>query len=194
MAAPDGVLWEYEEHTHAKHRLLVGYLHAWLPIMAQRNRRLNLIDGFAGPGRYTGGEPGSPLLMLDAYLNHKGRAGMGALDVYFDFIELDHDRVAHLREELAGVEVPANVHIEVIEGSFDKVMGEMLDGIPRGQGLVPTFAFLDPFGYTGYGLRLSSRILEIQEVRGADLRPPALHCSVYRRPCHRTGAQQPLRR
>lgn len=163
MAGRDDVLWDYEEHTHAKHRLLVGYLHAWFPIMARQNRRLNLIDGFAGPGRYTGGEPGSPLLMLDAYLSHRARANMEPLELFYDFIELDARRVAYLRGELAAVDVPPNVHVEVTRGSFDKVLGEMLDAIPLGSGLVPTFAFLDPFGYTGHGLRLSSRILGFQK-------------------------------
>jgi hypothetical protein len=33
--------------------------------------RLLLVDGFAGPGRYATGEPGSPLIMLDALLSHQ---------------------------------------------------------------------------------------------------------------------------
>ncbi len=130
MAAPDDVLWDYEEHTHAKHRFLVRYLHAWLPIMAGRNSRLDLIDGFAGPGRYKGGEPGSPLLMIDAYLSHTGRKAMDPLELHYDFIEVDPRRVAHLRTEIAALTLPANVHVGVTQGSFDAVMGSMLDREP----------------------------------------------------------------
>ena len=36
--------------------------------MADREQSLNVIDGFAGPGRYRGGEEGSPLLMIDAFV------------------------------------------------------------------------------------------------------------------------------
>lgn len=165
MSKPTDTLWEYEPHTGAKHQLLVGYLHAWYPIMASTSSGINVIDGFAGPGRYTGGEPGSPLLMIDAFVNHKKRSpAMDKVQVHFDFIEERHDRVEHLRQELAGLTLPANVHIDGIhEGSFDKVMGGILDAMPATQGLAPTFAFIDPFGYTGHGLQLSSRILRSQK-------------------------------
>lgn len=49
MTKPTDTLWNYEEHTEAKHRLLVRYLQAWYPIMAD-NGVLNVIDGFAGRG------------------------------------------------------------------------------------------------------------------------------------------------
>jgi three-Cys-motif partner protein len=165
MSKPTDTLWEYEEHTQAKHRLLVGYLHAWYPIMASNSRTLNVIDGFAGPGRYTGGEPGSPLLMIEAFADHKNRTpAMERAEIHFDFIEERHDRVEFLRNELSRVTLPPNVHIDgVHEGSFDKVMGDILDGIPSTSGLAPTFAFIDPFGYTGHGLQLSSRILQFSK-------------------------------
>ena len=165
MSKPTDTFWEYEEHTQAKHRLLVGYLHAWFPIMASNSQTLNVIDGFAGPGRYTGGEPGSPLLMIDAFVNHKRQtAAMERAEIHFDFIEERHDRVEYLRNELAQLSLPPNVHIDgVHEGSFDKVMRGILNGIPATSGLAPTFAFIDPFGYTGHGLQLSSRILQFSK-------------------------------
>ena len=50
MAKPVETVWSIEEHTKAKHRILRGYLDAWLPIMSAHNGRLAYIDGFAGPG------------------------------------------------------------------------------------------------------------------------------------------------
>jgi hypothetical protein len=70
MTKPSDTLWKLEPHTAAKHRILRSYLNAWLPILSKYNSRLVLIDGFAGPGEYEGGEPGSPLIMLDAFLSH----------------------------------------------------------------------------------------------------------------------------
>ncbi len=74
------VLWNLDDHTRAKHRVLRAYLDAWIPIMAQQALkvraqtlgapRLLLVDGFAGPGRYATGEPGSPLIMLNALRDH----------------------------------------------------------------------------------------------------------------------------
>jgi three-Cys-motif partner protein len=164
VSKPDDVLWDCEQHTQAKHRLLVGYLQAWYPIMADRERSLNVIDGFAGPGRYKGGEEGSPLLMIDAFVNHTRRTpAMERAKVQFDFIELDNRRVEHLRHELAALSLPSNVTYDVHEGFFEKIMAGILDGIPPTAGLAPTFAFIDPFGYTGHGLQLSSRILQFKK-------------------------------
>lgn len=165
MAKPSETLWDYEEHTQAKHKLLVGYLHAWFPIMASATRAINVIDGFAGPGRYGTGEPGSPLLMIDAFVNHGKRSpAMDEVQVYYDFIEERRDRAEYLRDELSRLTLPPNVHVEPVhEGSFDTVMGSILDAIPATNHLAPTFAFIDPFGYTGHGLELSSRIMQFKK-------------------------------
>ncbi len=64
------VVWEIDPHTRAKHRILERYLQAWLPIMSSRNERLVIVDGFAGPGIYKGGEPGSPIIELKAFPGH----------------------------------------------------------------------------------------------------------------------------
>jgi three-Cys-motif partner protein len=161
MAAPTEVLWDGDEHTFAKHALLRSYLAAWLPIMSRFNNRLILIDGFAGPGRYLGGEIGSPLIMLDAYLAHAHRAlpHLAAVSLVYVFIEEDHERSEHLRGELAAYTLPPNVQVLLVEGSFDTEMQRLLGDMPPGFRLAPTFAFIDPFGYTDHGLHLSSRIL-----------------------------------
>jgi hypothetical protein len=38
--------------------------------MSKTNPRIIIVDAFAGPGRYLGGEEGSPLILLNAYLKH----------------------------------------------------------------------------------------------------------------------------
>ena len=61
-----------EEHTRAKHELLKKYLEAWFPILAIQGHqeRVIFLDGFAGPGIYDGGEPGSPVIALETLINH----------------------------------------------------------------------------------------------------------------------------
>jgi three-Cys-motif partner protein len=156
---PKETIWAADEHTFAKHRLLRLYLDAWLPIMASRDRKLVLIDGFAGPGRYKGGQPGSPLVMLDAYVGHaqRGLPHMSRVQLMYVFIDQDKRRFAHLRQELAEITLPTNVTVVPVEGSFDVEITKLLDGLPGA--LAPTFAFVDPFGYTDADLELSSRIL-----------------------------------
>src|SRR5439155_11354350 len=68
------------------------------------------------------------------------------------------------KNELSKLTLPPNIHVAPVhEGSFDAVMGAILDDIPPTSGLAPTFAFIDPFGYTGHGIRLSSRILQFKK-------------------------------
>lgn len=59
------VTWEVGPQTVGKHRLLSSYLQRWLPILGHWNDDLLIFDGFAGPGEYTGGQPGSPRIILD---------------------------------------------------------------------------------------------------------------------------------
>ena len=67
-------------HTAAKHLLLKRYLDRWFPILGKYNQRINYIDGFAGPGEYEGGEPGSPLLAIEAAKYHVERGTLYFVD------------------------------------------------------------------------------------------------------------------
>jgi three-Cys-motif partner protein len=65
--------------TEKKHKILKSYLDAWYPILSW-NRRLIVVDGFAGRGCYTargtiagndvGNIEGSPLILLKSLINH----------------------------------------------------------------------------------------------------------------------------
>lgn len=165
----DSVLWPLDPHTAAKHRVLRAYLDAWLPIMgrqAQRvgddNPRLLLVDGFAGPGRYARGEPGSPLIMLDALLSHKDFEEWTGVQFIFLFIEHDGGRVDHLRGEIDTLgELPDNVSVDVQPGEFEGVFSAVIDPIvEKGTHLIPTFAFIDPFGYSSASMSITGRLLD----------------------------------
>ena len=159
MAKRIETIWKIEPHTQAKHALLIGYFNAWLPIMARRNPRLLIVDGFAGPGRYAGGEPGSPLLLLNAFVAHRDRANWSDTEFVFAFIEQDQRRFENLERELAAIELPPNVSLIRRHGDFDTEMTDLLAGIPAGHRLAPSFVFIDPFGWTGHRLELSGTIL-----------------------------------
>ncbi|MHA1469795.1 MAG: three-Cys-motif partner protein TcmP, partial [Candidatus Asgardarchaeia archaeon] len=59
-----------EPHTQAKHEILKRYLQAWYPILSKFNGRILYIDGFAGPGEYSNGELGSPIIAINEAKNH----------------------------------------------------------------------------------------------------------------------------
>jgi hypothetical protein len=146
MPAPRTVQWDLDAHTAAKHRILGAYLSAWLPIMATHNPKLLLIDGFAGPGRYTGGEEGSPLVMVRSLLDNSQRSRIEGREISFVFVESDRRRYERLAAEVETLQprLPPRARILPIQGSFTDVAERLLAEVTN---LAPTFAFIDPFGY-----------------------------------------------
>src|SRR5215475_3900024 len=100
-------MWELEPPTAAKHETLGRYLQAWAPILSQGNfPQIVFVDGFAGPGRYSKGEEGSPLIAVKAVIDQP-RPIRAQVD--FHFVELDEDRANHLTDEINQLSVPRNV-------------------------------------------------------------------------------------
>ena len=167
----DTTVWSLGEHTLAKHELLRRYLDAWFPIMASSNNsgRLVFIDGFAGPGIYSNGEPGSPLIALHALTFHQAFERFGQTEFVFKFIERDSARCQSLRLEIAKFwnargGKPDNVIVDIVDEDFASAARHI---VTRSRGLrAPVFAFIDPFGWSGVPMTvirdlLSSAMCEV---------------------------------
>ncbi len=114
MSAPSTTVWELDPHTRAKHAILGRYLRAWTPILSQAGfPEIVYIDGFAGPGRYSKGEDGSPVIALKAALDQTVPI---AATVRYLFVEKDPKRAACLEEIVRGLPVPENFRTSVSAG------------------------------------------------------------------------------
>jgi len=156
---PRSTVWPLEPHTAAKHAILREYLKAWLPIMSYRNERIVYLDGFAGPGEYVGGEPGSPVVALDTAIQHTADLDS---ELVFVFMEADEKRCLHLGEKLkAYAELPDNYVIRgPLQGTFDEQMSDLLGYLEsQGVALAPTFALVDPFGVSDTPISVIKRIM-----------------------------------
>lgn len=166
MATVQETYWSIEPHTQIKHLILRRYLGAWLPIMARHNGRILIVDGFAGPGRYMGGEEGSPIIALKALLDHPHfQRFLRKREVVFRFIEGEEDRAAALQDELRKFEasrlIPEWVKYDVLQGEFAPLMTQVLDKLEsESKRLAPTFAFIDPFGFAGVPIEVIARIVQ----------------------------------
>lgn len=122
---PRGTIWELEPHTAAKHEILRRYLQAWVPILSQGNfPHLVLVDGFAGPGRYSRGEEGSPVIAIKAVIEQP-RPIRAKVD--FHFIELDEGRATHLESEIGRLSHQSNVTTTIHGGkSFQECVSHSL--------------------------------------------------------------------
>lgn len=145
---PKTTIWDLEPHTAIKHEILRRYIQAWAPILSQGNfPRLVFVDGFAGPGRYSKGEEGSPIIAIKAVME-QSRPIKAKID--FHFIELNKQRSDHLASEISTLNLPPNIVSKVHgERSFQEAFPEVWlayaarPGRPR----PPTFVFIDPFGF-----------------------------------------------
>lgn len=128
------------ESKHAaavlKHAILDGYV---IPFASKtgstsRGKRVVIMDGYAGAGRYEDGEPGSPALIANAARKLPDRA----IECYF--VEKDQHTFEQLREVLA-VEGDG-IRWEAWKGTAEQHLDKVLT---RADG-VPLFLFLFPYG------------------------------------------------
>ena len=149
--------WELEAHSELKHQILEKYLKAWIPILGMKNPRVIYFDTFAGPGSYSNGKDGSPIVALKTFVRHSHKS---TVEMLFYFMESDRRNRAHLEKNLAPwIEKPrANHSIEIIDSTFQSSSTEILDSISEDENLYPSFWFVDPFGYSDVPMSLLGRI------------------------------------
>src|ERR1035437_7139766 len=160
MCKPLGTVWDLEPHTAKKHEILRRYFEAWLPIMASWNGRVVYIDGFAGPGKYSTGEDGSPVVVLKAARDHKFPTKSELVCI---FVEDDIDRYNHLKDVLDRLSpsLPSHIKSFVVHGKFDEHLTKIFDLIDsQKQRVAPTFVFVDPFGFSHTPFRTISNVLK----------------------------------
>lgn len=161
----DAPVWSIAAHTAAKHDLLRSYLGAWIAIFGHSSayRKANFIDGFAGPGIYEDGEPGSPIIALRTFLDHASVDAIGGTTFNFMFNEADPERYAILKDQIKALRkergFPSNLNVEVANRNFHDLGEEILKDLKQNEILAPTFFFIDPFGYTDVPLDLIQRLL-----------------------------------
>jgi three-Cys-motif partner protein len=161
MAAPSTTVWDLEPHTRAKHEILGRYLQAWQAILTHGGfQDLVYIDGFSGPGRYSGGEDGSPIIALkNALALHQRQQNIPRL--LFLFVEEDLERARMLEEIVDSLERPDRIRVRVAAGqTFEEAFSKFVGFYEsKGKKLPPTFAFIDPFGWTGASFSIVKKIM-----------------------------------
>ena len=155
----DPAKWQYTEHTRAKHELLEKYLGVWIGILGSRNRKLLIVDGFAGKGEYDTGEVGSPVIIhrKASELIKAGRVD----EVICVFVEDNKDNYQDLQGVLA--KLPSTPGIKIISprpADFESVVEELFTTAPDGIG-VPSFWFIDPFGYSDFSFETIAKIMSL---------------------------------
>ena len=153
--------WKIKPHTLAKHRILEEYLKAWAPIISSLGKPIMYIDGFAGPGTYKDGEDGSPVIAMETIKNNQNVKESTNVD--FWFIEGDKQKAEKLENVLDArfSALPKNMKCVVDSDKFENKLCSKLDEFEQqNKSLPPTFAFLDPCGYSGFPMHLIQKLLQ----------------------------------
>ena len=160
--------WHYTEHTAAKHEILRRYLVAWLAILGRRRRgsafrheELVLVDGFAGRGRYIGGESGSPAIMFEQAVRVV-EDGL-AKRVLIRCAEPSEKNFEHLAEVCAGLK-HRQVKIVPRRQTFEEIAVALADWAEPRKPPPPTFVMVDPYGVRGVSLTLVRRLMSIKRL------------------------------
>jgi len=158
VADNDPKKWDYKEHTRVKHVLLDKYLGGWLPILGSFHPKLLIVDGFAGRGEYTDGSEGSPVIILNKAeeLISAGRVS----DVVCWFVEQNADNFSTLKSIIDRT-APAypSVKVGISDQPFENVVKDAIEN--TNGNIVPSFWFIDPFGFTGMSFDTVTQIMAL---------------------------------
>jgi three-Cys-motif partner protein len=124
-------------------------------LVARKNEgRVAYIDLYAGPGRYEDGSASTPLMVLtEAIKKPRLRDGLVAV-----FNDRDENHTATLEKEIASVKGIETLKYkpEISTGEVDRASAEYFERTR----LIPTFSFIDPFGYKGLSWALVRGVIK----------------------------------
>ncbi|SRR6266700_3345039 len=149
---------ETREQSRAKAEIVSKYFWAWakviIPTARNHDNKIAYIDLFAGPGRYKDGTDSTPLLVLGKALQDKDMRNM--LVTIFNDADKDHCRA--LEKAIGGI--PGISRLKYQPQINNDEVGEQIVQTFEGMRLIPTFFFVDPWGYKGLSLRLVNSVLK----------------------------------
>lgn len=133
---------------------------AWIPILGKYNHKICYFDGFAGKGEYSDRSLGSPLIALK--VADRQSQYFGKLICFF--IEKDKDNFENLEKvlerEKSNIKNWQKIEIIKENDEFANITEEIFKYLREKKSiLVPSFFFVDPFGFGGIPFKTIKTIL-----------------------------------
>ena len=150
---------ESREPSRVKAEIVAKYFFAWAKVVVPATRgqginKIAYIDLFAGPGRYDDGAKSTPLLVLERAAADPVLSKM----LVSLFNDRDPGSVGALRSTLDSIpELASLTHKPQV---FNDEVGTQIVARFEKMRMVPTFFFVDPWGYKGLSLRLINSVLK----------------------------------
>lgn len=149
---------ERSDQSEVKARIVQKYFEAWakviMPTAKLADGKIAYIDLYAGPGRYKDGSASTPLLVLERAIQNPAMAEM--LVALFNDVNLDHTNT--LEEEISKLPDLEKLKFKprVMCGEID---GDAEQFFTKTK-LIPSFSFVDPFGYKGLSLKIVNGVIK----------------------------------
>lgn len=149
---------ERTDQSEVKARIVQKYFETWakiiIPTAAKYGNKIAYVDLYAGPGRYKDGAASTPLLVLQRAISDPKMSQM----LVALFNDMDADRSNTLRQEIAALPgIQKLKHPPQVMNNEVDVDAENYFSSTK---LIPSFSFIDPFGYKGLSLRIIHGVIK----------------------------------
>lgn len=149
---------ESSEQSQIKSRIVSKYFWAWakvvIPTAKHRSQRIAYIDLFAGPGRYKNGAESTPIKVLKHAIADPDMREM----LLTLFNDKDKNNASSLMKALN--DIPAIDSLKYKPTVECEEVGTRIVEMFNKMRLIPTFFFVDPWGYKGLSLALINSVLK----------------------------------
>jgi three-Cys-motif partner protein len=137
-------VWKSDPHTQVKHLVYRHYLQCWMAKICQTFPEATIVDAFAGPGVYTDGPPGSPVVIARSFLEHTAYQRFNRLNLIC--LEERPDRVEELQRQFAKLPKVPKLNISVQPpGKFAEQQRQLSARAHCGRAETPVLWVVDPF-------------------------------------------------
>lgn len=125
-----------------------------MPTAARSGNRVAYIDLYAGPGRYKDGAASTPLLVLQHAVDHPKLSRM----LVALLNDSDERKTATLQSEIDALPGINNLKYKPVIscGEIDDEAAKYFNDT----NLIPSFSFVDPFGYKGLSLKIIKGVIK----------------------------------
>ncbi|TDQ08867.1 three-Cys-motif partner protein TcmP [Pedobacter metabolipauper] len=151
----------FDEGTIVKLKLYTDYLNEWAPVFLSKKvpiwKTIQIFDFFAGQGKDSLDNPGSPLIALEVIRSFEKLIIERELTVILHFNELEEEKYNALVECLEGCE--GNFKIRTYKQDFQSLFNECYESMKESA----NFLFLDQNGIKEITSELFARIIVLKQ-------------------------------
>lgn len=149
---------EFSPRSQVKARIVAKYFRAWasvvLPSAKTRDGKIAYIDLFAGPGRYEDDSASTPILILEQAVAQTDIRD-ALVSIFNDINANNSNALQNAVSKITGIETLKYKPV-INNAEVDAQLAQSLENMK----LVPTFFFVDPWGFKGLSLRLINSVLK----------------------------------